>query len=95
MKSRAYGLRGRTNFSIYRFDKRDAGLMLFLAAVFCLLMACIANKQIHILYFPVFAMNRPTPAAVLSYGLYGLLCALPLILNILEDIKWRSLRSNI
>ncbi len=95
MKSRAYGLRGRTNFSIYRFDKRDAGLMLFLAAVFCLLMACIANRQIHILYFPVFAMNRPTPAAVLSYGLYGLLCALPLILNILEDIKWRSLRSNI
>ena len=37
MKSRAYGLRGRTNFSIYRFDRRDAGLLGFLAGVFVLL----------------------------------------------------------
>ena len=37
MMSRAYGLRGRTNFSIYRFDRRDAGLLGFLAGVFVLL----------------------------------------------------------
>ena len=95
MKSRAYGLRGRTNFSIYRFDRRDAGLMGFLAGVFVLLMAGITSRQIHILYFPVFTMNALTPAAVLVYSLYGLLCVLPLLLNIAEDIKWRSLRSGI
>ncbi len=95
MKSRAYGLRGRTNFSIYRFDRRDAGLLGFLAGVFVLLMAGIISRKIHILYFPVFIMNALTPAAVLVYSLYGLLCVLPLLLNIAEDIKWRSLRSKI
>ena len=77
MKSRAYGLRGRTNFSIYRFDRRDAGLLGFLAGVFVLLMAGIISRKIHILYFPVFIMNALTPAAVLVYSLYGLLCVLP------------------
>ena len=95
MKSRAYGLRGRTNFSIYRFDRRDGCLLLFLAGVFGLLLAGIGAKKIHILYFPVFTMNEATPAAVLTYGLYGLLCILPLILNIVEDLRWRSLRSKI
>ena len=95
MKSRAYGLRGRTNFSIYRFDRRDGCLLLFLAGVFGLFLAGIGAKKIHILYFPVFTMNEVTPAAVLTYGLYGLLCILPLILNIVEDLRWRSLRSKI
>lgn len=95
MKSRAYGLRGRTNFSIYRFDRRDGCLLLFLAGVFGLLLAGIGAKKIHILYFPVFTMNEVTPAAVLTYGLYGLLCILPLILNIVEDLRWHSLRSKI
>ena len=95
MKSRAYGLRGRTNFTICRFDRRDAGLLLFLAADLILLLGGIAWGQIRILYFPVFVINDFTPAAAVSYALYGLLCLLPLILNIAEDIKWRSLRSNI
>lgn len=40
-------------------------------------------------------MNETTTGAVILYILYGILCMLPLILNILEDIKWRSLRSEI
>ena len=95
MKSRAYGLRGRTNYSIYRFDRRDAGLMAFMAAAFGLVLAAAAGGHIFVLYFPVFSVNRFTPAAALAYGLYGGLCLLPLILNIVEDVKWRFLRSRI
>ena len=32
MKSRGYGLRGRTNFSIYRFDTRDKRIFSVMAA---------------------------------------------------------------
>lgn len=95
MKSRAYGLRGRTNFSIYRFDKRDRGLMALLLGSAAVLLSCIRSRTLSVLYFPVFTMNVTSPVAVLSYVLYGLLCALPVILNVLEDIKWRSLRSGI
>lgn len=95
MKSRAYGLRGRTNFSIYRLDRRDASLLAFMLGVTALLLYCMSEKTLRILYFPAFIMNETTPGAVLVYVLYGLLCLLPLILNIVEDMKWRSLRSEI
>ena len=90
MKSRAYGLRGRTNFSIYRFDRRDGMLLAFLVGVFGTLLFCIHLRKLKILYFPVFIMNKTTAGALLLYILYGILCMLPLILNIAEDRKWRS-----
>ena len=95
MKSRAYGLRGRTNFSIYRFDRRDGALLAFLLGTTGVLLTCMHLRKLKILYFPVFIMNETTTGAVILYILYGILCMLPLILNILEDIKWRSLRSEI
>ncbi len=95
MKSRAYGLRGRTNFSIYRFDRRDGALLTFLLGVTGVLLVCMHLRRLKILYFPVFIMNETTAGAVILYILYGILCMLPLILNIWEDIKWRSLRSKI
>ena len=95
MKSRAYGLRGRTNFSIYRFDRRDGMLLAFLLGVFGALLCCMHLRKLKILYFPVFIMNETTAGALLLYILYGILCMLPLILNIAEDRKWRSLRSEI
>ena len=95
MKSRAYGLRGRTNFSIYRFDRRDGMLLAFLLGVFGILLFCMHLRKLKILYFPVFIMNETTAGALLLYILYGILCMLPLILNIAEDRKWRSLKSEI
>lgn len=95
MKSRAYGLRGRTNFTLFRFDRRDKMLTAFLLGVSALLLYLSGSRQVRILYFPVFVMNRATPAALMAYLLYGLLCVLPAVLNIMEDIKWRSLRSGI
>lgn len=95
MKSRAYGLRGRTNFSIYRFDRRDGMLLAFLLGVFGTLLFCMHLRKLKILYFPVFIMNETTAGALILYILYGILCMLPLILNIAEDRKWRSLRSEI
>ena len=95
MKSRAYGLRGRTNFSIYRFARRDGMLLAFLLGVFGTLLFCMHLRKLKILYFPVFIMNETTAGALILYILYGILCMLPLILNIAEDRKWRSLRSEI
>lgn len=95
MKSRAYGLRGRTNFSIYRFDRRDGCLLTFLLGTFGILFLCMHLRKLKILYFPVFVMNETTAGAVILYILYGILCELPLLLNWMEDRKWHSLRSGI
>lgn len=34
MRSRGYGLKGRTAFSIYKFTKKDKGLLAVMAALF-------------------------------------------------------------
>ena len=52
MKSRAYGLRGRTNFSIYRFDRRDSILLTFLLGVFALILAAMGQRMAEDSVFP-------------------------------------------
>lgn len=95
MKSRGYGLRGRTNFSIYRFDSRDKLMLSALLVVGGAIFAGILTKKVHFLYYPMLRMNPFTIGAAAVYCLYGVLCLLPVILDIVEDIKWHYLKSEI
>ena len=95
MKSRGYGLRGRVNFSIYRFDSRDKLLCSFMGLMGIAVIAGIATKTVHFLYYPIVRMNELTVGAILCYVCYGTLCLLPLTLNVIEDIKWHYLKSKI
>ena len=95
MKSRGYGLRGRNNFSIYRFDTHDriiTGLMLGLGLV---VLGGIGTKTVRFLYYPMIVMNPAGPGAMLTYLCYGMLCLLPVAINAAEDIKWHYLKSKI
>lgn len=95
MKSRGYGLRGRTNYSIYRFDRRDRAMLFFLLVCFGVILAAIKARWVRILYFPVFIINDAGPGAVCLYAAYGFLCFLPLLLNGKEELRWNYLRSRI
>lgn len=95
MKSRGYGLRGRTNFSIYRFDTRDKTLLgVILGDSVYILLSMVLGK-LKILYYPVLEINPCTVWSVLVYIAFGLLCLLPAAVDILEDIKWHYLQSEI
>lgn len=95
MRSRGYGLRGRVNFSIYRFDRRDKLLCGILLLAGLIVLGGIATKTVRFLYYPALTINPTTVGAVLVYVCYGLLCLLPLLLNVIEDITWHFLKSNI
>ena len=95
MKSRGYGLRGRNNFSIYRFDTRDKVLCTVMGAMGLTVILGIVTRQVHFLFYPVIRINSGTAWAVLSYVCYGALCFLPLAVNVIEDIKWHYLKSKI
>ena len=95
MRSRGYGLPGRTAFSIFRFDGRDrAGLwiLLLLAAV---VLAGAALSQNTMQYFPMIRLPAFSPLTVLIWTAYLLLCYLPMIINVREDMKWRRLQLKI
>lgn len=95
MKSRGYGLRGRNNFSIYRFDTRDRIVTGLMALMGLVVLGGIATKSVRFLYYPMIVMNPVTPAAIFTYLCYGMLCLLPVVINLAEDIKWHYLKSKI
>ena len=95
MRSRGYGLRGRTNFSIYRFDTRDKLLTAIMAAMGLIVLAGLSAKTVRFLYYPMIVINETTFSAMTVYFCYGALCLLPLTINVVEDIKWHYLKSKI
>ena len=95
MKSRGYGLFGRTAFSIYIFEKRDG------VALMMLFLLCVGTVVPHLVglmgwtYYPSMTGNLLGPVQILAYLCYGGMCNLPLIIDLMEDRKWNALRSKI
>ncbi len=93
MRSRGYGLPGRTAFSIYRFDRRDKSVLLFL--LFCggYILAGAALGGLYYRYFPTMKGVGPEPYPVSLYLCYLALGGAPVVINIKEDRKWKAIRS--
>ena len=95
MKSRGYGLFGRTAFSIYIFEKRDG------VALMMLFLLCVGTVVPHLVglmgwtYYPSMTGDLLGPVQGFAYLCYGGMCNLPLIINLMEDRKWNALRSKI
>lgn len=95
MKSRGYGLKGRTSFSNFRFDTRDrTTLAILIVLIAFLLFGALAGEN-NIVYFPAVWIKPVSLLSVLIYFAYGALCLLPMAFNLWEDIKWARLKSKI
>jgi energy-coupling factor transport system permease protein len=95
MRSRGYGLKGRTSFSIYRLDKRDKGLILVIMALTVVLATGATAGQTSIQYFPSIKIADISGFSILIYSAYFLLCFIPIILNVAEEVKWHYFQSRI
>ena len=95
MKSRGYGMGGRTAFSIYLFEKRD-GMILGLLVLLCL-GAAIPHLTglMGWAYYPSMTGELLGPVQIPAYLCYGAMCNLPLMIDVVEDRKWNALRSKI
>lgn len=95
MRSRGYGLPKRTSFSLFRFDNRDTAM---LAAVMCLIMIVSAGGMAGwntMRFFPSIKAARITFFSMAEYCAYFILCMLPVFMNIVEDVKWKHIKSRI
>ena len=88
MRSRGSRLRGRTAFSIYRFDNRDRGLALLLVALITVCAEAAAFGQPFMLYSPELVANRATVATFVFLGAYFVLCATPLALQLFGEARY-------
>ncbi|MBQ7344448.1 MAG: hypothetical protein IJW45_00105 [Oscillospiraceae bacterium] len=95
MRSRGYGLKGRTAFSIYRFDDRDRSVVIGLfACLTSMLMAYILGWT-QIRFDPRVVMAPITPVAHVFYFGFALFCLLPMVLEVWSEQRFRALRSRV
>lgn len=88
MKSRGYSLPGRTAFSLYRFDRRDRTILLWLLYCgFYILCGGLAG-YLDFLYYPLLQGRRLNGFSLSFFLVYLLLCLTPIILNRREDRRW-------
>ena len=91
MESRGVKLRGRTAFSIYRFDNRDRAFVIALCALYTLLLMAAALDQTRTLYAPELVINPVSPLSFVFYAGYTAACLLPLILQRAGEQRFRRL----
>ncbi len=95
MKSRGYGLPGRTAYSNFVFDKRDAFALA--AIVFFSLYVIIGagTGNLYFRYFPSIKTVNITPYGVSVMAAYFLLFICPVIIEIKEAWRWKKSQSKI
>ena len=93
MRSRGYGLPGRTVYSRFALHERDKLCLPFLLCVALTVCGAYAAGLLRFEYFPAPHGAELTPLALFCALLYSLLCFFPVILQRLEVSKWRTLPS--
>ncbi len=89
MKSRGWGLHGRTAFTPYRLSGRDRRLLVYLAFCGASLAALWASGGMAWRYYPTLRFAL-TPYTVLGAAVYLALCLAPVILERREARAWSS-----
>ena len=95
MKSRGYGIPGRTAFGVFTFDKRDkkAFCCIVLLGIYTLVGGLLGGM--HFRFFPSVKMADASFFSISVFAAYLMLCTSPIIIEIREVRKWNSLRSKI
>ena len=95
MKSRGYGLPGRTAFSIYRFQKRDFYALIYIFVCGVYIFVGSLTGGLYFRYFPTIKGVLTEPYTFTLIIAYFALCIMPVIINIQEDRKWAAIQSKI
>lgn len=92
MKSRGYGLPGRTAFSIYRFDRRDRLALLWIGLCGAYVLTGAISGGLNWTYFPTIRGAGPNAFSLSVMAAYLALCLTPVVLDLREKRMWRHLQ---
>lgn len=95
MRSRGYGLKDRSAFSIYRFDRRDTTALIFLIVMTGIVIVGAAAGNCSIEFYPEIVMAEFSLRTIIVYIAYILLCFFPIAVEIKEVAAWKLSQSRI
>ena len=95
MKARGYGIQGRTAYSIYKFDKRDkkALICILILAIYTFAGSLIGGMNFS--YFPLLKAESISLFGASVFFTYLMLCVYPILIEIRELRRWKTLSSRI
>lgn len=93
MKSRGFGLKGRTAYSLFRFGKRDLVVLILIILLGGFVSICALCGGIDFYYYPSMKGNIADISALITFFSYAILMLIPTALNVREELKWKRLRS--
>jgi len=95
MKSRGYGLPNRTSFSNFTFDKRDIAVFFAMLVLFIYVIAGGILGVLEFQYFPKMSTKEMSFYSFSVFFAYLTFSAMPIVIEILEVLKWKLLRHKI
>lgn len=95
MRARGWGCGARTRFALWRFGRRELMLAAGMALALAALIAGLAVGGVKMEYYPTVTLPPVDGWTCLALVGYGILCFLPFIVTIWEEISWRISRSKI
>ncbi len=95
MKARGYGLHGRTNFSLFRFKRRDGILLGIMGGFTVLILSCFAVGGFDFFYYPYVAQLQLNPEDIARYLIIFVFYLIPGIIEARGKLTGKYLRSKI
>ncbi len=95
MKARGYGIRGRNDFSLFRFRKSDALMLALILVLTGTVFLGIVRRDITFSCYPAVSTVSFTLPACTAYAAFGILTFLPFLTECRERIKWKHQKENI
>lgn len=95
MKSRGYGLKGRTNFSLFKWSSRDYRLLIVIASIFIIVMYLNIKGVYTFNYYPVVSNFEFSIKHSFELSIVLMLMILPTLVEIKESLQWRYYKSKI
>lgn len=95
MRARGYGLKGRTDFSLFKFDKRDKYILILILLMISIVIFGFIINTFEFYYYPKISKLEFSIINIFKYITVLLLMFLPFLIEIKENIQWKLLKSRI
>jgi energy-coupling factor transport system permease protein len=89
MKSRGYGLKGRTSFSMYRFRTRDSFFILTVLCFMAVVISGMITGEVDFAFYPEISKLPLNIYTVIVYAVFGFISFLPFLMEVKEEIVWK------
>lgn len=84
MEARGYGLKGRSSYHLFRWEKRDTGLLASILIFGGVGVGAVLTDRTDIWYYPKIVFLNQDGYFWIALAAYGILCILPLVLEVIE-----------